>query len=138
MLFTEGSADFYGIASASSDQSAFLKNWSESRIKGFFGSTEERAVIKSWNAEKWQWALNENAKNNQIPESRWVQYYSGRELVARMIGLKGHEGFVEFMKKTESSQDWKKSFVDVYGITWDEFTAKMSLELVEITKRLVP
>ncbi len=138
MLFTEGSADSYGIATASSDQSAFLKNWSESRTKGFFGSMEERAVIKSWNAEKWQWALNENAKNNQIPESRWVQYYSGRELVVRMIGLKGHEGFVEFMKKTESLQDWKKSFVDVYGITWDEFTAKMSLELVEITKRLVP
>jgi hypothetical protein len=42
------------------------------------------------------------------------------------------------MKQTESLQDWKKSFENIYAITWDEFSRKMSLELVEITKRLAP
>ena len=82
--------------------------------------------------------MNENAKNNQIPESKWVQYYSGREVTARLIGLKGHSGFVNLMKRAESTQDWKKSFEEIYGLTWDEFTKKMSIELVEITKKLVP
>jgi hypothetical protein len=55
-----------------------------------------------------------------------------------LIGLKGHESFVSFMKKTESYQDWKKSFQEVYGLSWDEYAQKMSVELVEITKALVP
>ncbi len=137
-LFTEGSADFYGIASSSRNREEFLKNWSESRVKGFFGGTKDKAEIKNWDADKWVWALNENAKNNQIPESPGVQYYSGREVVARMIGLKGHEGFVNFMRTTESSQDWKKSFLEIYGLSWDEFTKKIAPELVSITKNLIP
>ena len=55
-----------------------------------------------------------------------------------MIGLKGHEGFVSFMKKTESSQDWKSSFLEVYAISWDDFSKKMGAELVIITKNLIP
>ena len=137
-LFTEGSADFYGIASSSNNQEEFLKNWSESRVRGFFGGTKDKAEIKTWDTDKWVWALNENAKNNQIPESPGVQYYSGREVVARLIGLKGHEGFVNFMKTTESSQDWKKSFLEIYGLSWDEFTKKIAPELVVITKNLIP
>lgn len=137
-LFTEGSADFYGIASSSTNQEEFLKNWSESRVKGFFGGAKDKAEIKTWDADKWVWALNENAKSNQIPESPWVQYYSGREVIARMIGLKGHEGFVNFMKTTESSQDWKKSFLEIYGLSWDEFAKKIAPELVVITKNLIP
>jgi hypothetical protein len=138
LLFSEGSADFYGIASASKNQSEFLTNWNESRRRGFFGESSERLAIKSWNSDKWLFALNENAKNNQVPESKWVQYYSGRELILGLIGLKGHESFVSFMKKTESYQDWKKSFQEVYGLSWDEYAQKMSVELVEITKALVP
>lgn len=137
-LFTEGSAEFYGIATASESEAEFLRNWSQARVSGFFGSREDKLAIKSWDADKWVWALNENAKNNQIPESKWVQYYSGREVTARLIGLKGHSGFVNLMKRAESTQDWKKSFEEVYGLTWDEFTKKMSIELVEITKKLVP
>ncbi len=137
-LFTEGSADFYGIATASKNESEFLANWNESRTRGFFGASADKAAIKTWNTEKWLFALNENAKNNQIPESPWVQYYSGREVTARLIGLKGHEGFVDFMRRTEASQDWKKSLQEVYAITWEQFSAKMAAELVEITKKLVP
>ena len=137
-IFTEGSADFYGIATSSENEDEFLNNWSLARTYGYFGNREEKLAIKNWDADKWLWALNENAKNIQIPESKWVQYYSGREVTARLIGLKGHDGFVDLMKRAESSQDWKKSFAEVYGITWDEFAKKMSVELVEITKRLVP
>lgn len=137
-LFMEGSAEFYGIATASQGEEEFLKNWNSARVNGYFGSPAEKSVIKDWNADKWLWALNENANNKLIPEAQGVLYYSGREITSRLVGLKGHEGFVSFMKQTESLQDWKKSFENIYAITWDEFSRKMSLELVEITKRLAP
>ena len=131
-LFSEGSADFYGVTYASSKQN-LMKNWSSYWSQGFIGD-QARVALKAASVDQIELYLIDAMRDGKLAEGHW--YWTGAYATARLVAAKGHEGFVEFMKKAGSTGDVFQSFQDTYGMSFETFAKLIAPEVQELTKKL--
>ena len=131
-LFSEGSADFYGVTYASNNET-LLKNWSLYWSQGYI-STQARLALKSASVSEIELYLKDSMKEGKLASGHW--YWTGAYATARLVAAKGHEGFVEYMRKAGSTGDVFQAFQDTYGISFDSFAELIAPEIKELTKKI--
>ena len=131
-LFSEGSADFYGITNASTPND-FAKNWSSYRTYKYINTTTAVGLKAATNEQMYSYLLDAMRDSKLMP-SHW--YFTGAYATARLVAAKGHEGFVEFLKENgKINGDVFKAFQNVYGITFEEFAKMISPEVIQFASK---
>jgi hypothetical protein len=128
-LFSEGSADFYGITFASSADSA-LENWNTYWINGYI-STDARNELKKATISDVESLLIDSMSYGKKAPSHW--YWTGAYATARIIAANGHDSFVRYMRKFGENGDALKSFESIYGLTFEKFASIIAPEIKELT-----
>ena len=128
-LFSEGSADFYGVTYASTADSA-KQNW-RSYWTGGYISSFARAALKSADVAEIESLLLDSMRLGSKAPSHW--YWTGAYATARLIAAKGHEGFVAYMRNYGGTGDAFKSFETVYGMKFESFVEIIAPEIKSLT-----
>jgi hypothetical protein len=128
-LFSEGSADFYGVTYASNAADA-KSNWNDYWAGGYI-STEARIALKQADAAEIESLLMDAMLYSRKANSHW--YWTGAYATMRLIAAKGHEGFLKFMRSTGESQNVFSSFESIYGMKFEEFAKIIAPEIKLLT-----
>lgn len=131
-LFSEGSADFYGVTYASTAENA-KQNWNAYWIGGYI-SAEARAALKTADAAEIESLLIDAMFYSRKANSHW--YWTGAYATMRLVAAKGHEGFLKFMRATGETNDVFKAFETVYGLKFEEFAKIIAPEIKTLTPGL--
>lgn len=132
VLFSEGSADFYGVTYASTAENA-KQNWSSFWKSGYMGS-DARIALKQANTDEIESLLLDAMLDARKVNSHW--YWTGAYATMRLVAAKGHQGFVKFMRNTGESADVFKSFESVYGMKFENFAKIIAPEIKVLTNDL--
>jgi hypothetical protein len=131
-LFSEGSADFYGITHASTPND-FAKNWESYRTYKYINTTTAVGLKTATNDQMYSYLIDA-MRGSKLMQGHW--YFTGAYATARLVAAKGHEGFVDFLKENgKLNGDVFKAFQTVYGITFEEFAKMISPEVIQFAKK---
>jgi len=131
-FFNEGAADFFGISAAIGKGDATV-GWKQKWTYGW-ASGVSNATLKTFSAERWRELLNDST--GKYSDLVGHNYYSGAYGVQRLIAAEGVDTYFKFMGDSAKIHDWKTAFKNNYGITFEDFSTQISLELVEKAKLL--
>ncbi|CAN2226157.1 hypothetical protein MCEMRE26_01339 [Candidatus Nanopelagicaceae bacterium] len=131
-LFSEGSADYYGVTYASTASDA-AKNWQRYRASKYQSSETINGLLNATNDQMYSY-LVDAMKDSKLLPGHW--YFTGAYATARLVAAKGHDGFVDFLKENGKlgGGDVFKAFQNVYGITFEEFAKMISPEVIKFAK----
>jgi hypothetical protein len=132
-LFSEGSADFYGITHASTPNDV-AKNWDSYRTYKYINTSTAVGLKTATNEQMYSYLIDAMRDSN-LMQGHW--YFTGAYATARLVAAKGHEGFVEFLKENGKlgGGDVFKAFQNVYGITFEEFAKMISPEVIQFARK---
>lgn len=125
LLFSEGSADFYGITFAS-NRDDVANNWMDFWIKGYFNN-DAKADLRQASVERIEEILNDSMRFGKIAPGHW--YWSGAYATARLVAAKGHSSFVEYIRKTGEFRNPFKAFELEYGMSFESFAKIIAPEV---------
>jgi hypothetical protein len=131
-IFTEGSADFFGITYATTSEK-FQSDWLNFRSTGYI-SNEARVSLKKANSTQMLDYITDSMAGGSKLNGHW--YYTGAYATARLVAAKGHKSYVQFMYEYGLSGDAYAAFEKVYGEKFEDFAKMISPELVEFAKLL--
>jgi hypothetical protein len=126
--FIEGGAEFYGMVLGAKD----LQTLKEMR----YNQVWERYYL-NFNgmgyepAQGWEAFLEENGAFNETskPSNECGPngaYPVGSLATQYLYELKGQKGIVDFMNGIQASKDWRKTILNVYGISWTQMKKEIA------------
>ena len=129
--FIEGMAQFYGLALAYPDSTDYLLDRDSLLKDQEFGNYPFTAQ-KS--ATFWRDSLVKNEKPNcGLSGGYWI----GQIAIEQMVERKGTSGIISLMRTYESTGDFNKSFLGVYGYQLSEFYADSGMNLYDVVEGLL-
>jgi hypothetical protein len=131
-LFSEGSADFYGVTYASTSRDV-TKNWLRYRSEKYVNEEARSGLRNATNDQMYSYLVDAMRDSKLLP-GHW--YFTGAYATARLVAAKGHEGFVDFLKENgRLDGDAFKAFENIYGITFEEFAKMISTEVIQFARK---
>jgi hypothetical protein len=133
VLFSEGSADFYGVSLASDDKS-IDKDWKTYFSTGFIGDSSRDYLKNASSDQVLELLIDSFAKGSKVEGHC---YYTGAYATIRMVAAQGHDGFVRFMKFVKETGNVNQSFEKVYEIKFEEFAKVIAPEIQRLSSTLI-
>lgn len=131
-LFSEGSADFYGVTFASEPKDVEI-NWTTYWMAGYIAQ-EIKPELRQASVARIEELINDAMRDSKLAPSHW--YWTGAYATMRLVAAKGHEGFIDYMNEYGKTGDVFKSFETIYGMTFEQFAKIIAPEVKALTTGL--